>query len=175
MERDGNRHVSGLPSARASIWSTFTPWLAGLCVGLVFGSIALGVTFGAGRPGEIVATALRYLLGGFLVLLPIALVVGLPLAHAIRARQRGRGEVALLVLGASLATGVVLGLIIGMLTAQILNSLLVTVAAAAWCVAFAIPLASWFQTRQRTALTVVLVTAAAAVAGGILVLAQWAS
>lgn len=139
--------------------------LAGSSIGLLLAAAVLGWIFALGDPRTGTLTATRYVLGGYLALLPTVLLLGSVVLRI--ARHRGLSFSQSLVLGAAvaLASAILAGIVVGIVTGQFWNSLLSILLITSWCLVPALGLARPLSSRPRWVRVINTVTPTIALCG----------
>lgn len=149
---------------------SFTALYGGACIGVILGAVYVTFLTSPSSAFQWWSTASGFLIGGLLFLTVAAVAIGLPVwAYARRVRVGNRRL--LLILGATaLAAGLIIGIAIGLITNQILNSVGVLMIATLWCCTSAFVLAGPLSASRQLRWTALGLAAVLAFAAGITLL-----
>ena len=139
--------------------------LAGGSIGLLLGAAVLGWIFAPGDPGAGILTATRYVLGGYLALLPAVLVLGAVVLRVARNRALSFSKSLMLGAAVAMASAVLVGIVVGVITGQFWNSLLSILLITSWCLVPALVLAHFLSSHPRWAMLINIVTPMIALCG----------
>jgi hypothetical protein len=138
---------------------TFAGILAGASFGLFVGAVVLGVSISGGSAVNAVVSCSSFLLGGALVLFPVAFAVGMPVLRVLHRRDASHlttlATLWMLVLLLALISTLVLGIAIR----SPLGSALLVLPATIWCCIMASLGGVILSPLRRTSITIIAIVA----------------